>query len=109
MSKDFLHEVNIRHHTMHNEVTQCSLHSLDRSLPTFCMYDQLRQQGIVIMADFISLREPGIHANPRSTRLHVLQKLSRAGQESIGRILSVHPALDCMSTLMEVKIGRAHV
>src|ERR671927_1197553 len=76
------------------ELLEGAKHAPARVLAVDAVDDQLRHERVVEPGDLRPRGHSRVDANPRTRRLAVSRDPPRAGQEAVGRILGVDPALD---------------
>ena len=76
------------------ELAEGPQHPLPSVLAVDALDDQLRDERVVERGDLRARGHPGVDPHPGPARLPVARDPPRAGEEAIGRVLRVDPALD---------------
>ena len=88
------------------ELAQGAQHPSPRVLPVDVVDDELRDQRVVEPGDLRPGGDPRVDTHPRTRRLAVARDPPRAGQEAVGGILRVDPALDRVPVQADVLLAQ---
>src|SRR5829696_4863664 len=83
-----------RGHALDPVLPERAEHAATRVLPVDSVDAELRDQWVIEADDVTPSLDAGVHSHAGTARLHVARDPPGAGQEAIGRILRVDPALD---------------
>src|SRR5918994_6610193 len=94
MLEQRLVEAEQRGHALDPVLPERAEHAATRVLPVDSVDAELGDEWVVETDDVPPRLHAGVHSHARTARLHVARDPPRAGQEAVGWILRVDPALD---------------